>query len=180
MSTENLSMHYVCTPEEAGKLIKDHSDYWVSNCGCREKTGCCSQSNIDLCLTFYNDIQLSGTGRKKVTAEQINSILDVAKTKYLVARPFRDESFTRTDGICFCCNDCCGYFLDKTEKCDKGIFIERTNLSHCTNCGECIDICYFNARSIKNNLLEIYSENCYGCGLCINVCPLNCIEMITR
>ena len=180
MSQNNLHIHYVCTHDEAEKLIKGNDQFWVSNCGCREGKGHCSRSRIDVCLMFDGQIGSSGSGKKSITPAQAMEILDEAKNKNLVTRPFRDDSRTKTDGICFCCDDCCGYFLDQNEVCDKGKFIEQTDEESCTLCGDCVDVCYFKAREISGGEMLTSMDDCYGCGLCAKVCPENCIKMIAR
>lgn len=180
MGKKDLSIHYVCTYEEALSLVKSRKKFWISNCGCRERKGHCSQSRMDVCLYFNDDFPTSGSGKRKISISEVRNLLVEAREHNLVARPFRNENFTGTDGICFCCNDCCEYFLNPSEKCDKGAFIEKTDLEKCSYCGLCEETCYFHARKIKNVKLIIKRGLCYGCGLCLTVCPDNCIEMIKR
>jgi len=172
--------HVVCTPDEASTIIGEHAQYWVSNCGCREEKGC-NRSRIDVCLFF--DTQMGGTGShfREVDQEFVEGILKEAEDTHLVARPFRyQDDKTRIQGICFCCDDCCYYFVEPSaEPCDKGAYIEKTN-DECTHCGSCVDVCYFDARTLKDDTLAINRDNCYGCGLCVEVCPADCIHMVKR
>ncbi len=183
MSNQDLAFHYVCTWEDAKNLAGHHSRFWVENCGCREKKeGGCARSRKDLCLMFRSDVQASsGSNKKEISRAELDEIFREAKEKHLVTRPFRNEKDrTVTEGICFCCDDCCGYFLDPTEKCDKGIFIEKTDMSRCSNCGICADVCYFKARKMDGGELLVERDNCYGCGLCASVCPEDCLNMVPR
>jgi heterodisulfide reductase subunit A-like polyferredoxin len=105
----------------------------------------------------------------------------VAEEGGLVARPFRDEEErVRTEGICFCCDDCCAYFLDPTEVCDRGDLIETTGRDECDDCGLCVEACRFGARSIVEGALALRRENCYGCGLCVGACPRGAVRMVRR
>ena len=61
----NLTMHFVCTMSEAANLISTHSKFWVSNCGCRERKGTCSQSRHDVCLMFNSNVEGSGGKKEK-------------------------------------------------------------------------------------------------------------------
>ncbi len=183
MVEEDLAFHYVCTWEEAKKLTERHEQFWVENCGCREKhEGGCAHSRTDLCLMFRSDVQASsGKGKKEISRDFVDEILREAKSKHLVTRPFRNEKDkTKTDGICFCCDDCCGYFLDPAERCDKGAHIERTMMERCSHCGECADVCYFGARKMQDDKLIVSRDDCYGCGLCVGVCPEECIQVAPR
>lgn len=182
MNKEDLAFHYVCTWEEATQIAWLHDRFWVSDCGCREERGGCARSRIDLCLMFRGDIIGSGgSGKKEISRAELEEIFREAKEKHLVTRPYRnDKDRTQTDGICFCCDDCCAYFLDPTEKCDKAQLIEKTEQDNCTNCGECVKFCYFKARKMEEEQLKVEREECYGCGLCVDVCPEDCVQMVNR
>ena len=177
---KKIPMHFVCTLDQAKEIIADFKNFWVMNCGCREEKGDCKHSRIDVCLNFVDYSSSYGSILKNITRYEVEDILKEAKEKHLVPRPFRDETRKKIDGICFCCDDCCGYFLNHDEICDKSSLIESTNLENCTLCGICEDYCYFNARKIKNDKLKIDQDNCYGCGLCVSICPEDCIKMIGR
>jgi Pyruvate/2-oxoacid:ferredoxin oxidoreductase delta subunit len=184
MDEKGLAFHYVCTWEDANRLVESHDRFWVENCGCREKNERgCTRSRMDLCLMFRSDVEASGgSGKKEISRADVDKILREAKEKHLVTRPFRNANkMTETDGICFCCDDCCEYFINPSvPKCDKGAFIEKTDRDKCTDCGSCADICYFGARKMRDDKLVLYQGNCYGCGLCMEVCPDDCIKMVTR
>lgn len=180
MDNNQIPVHYVCTLTEAEELISQRENFWVSDCGCREKQGECKRSRLDVCLIFNPDDQGSGGNNKQISKFAAFEILQVAKESALVPRPFRDNSRQLTDGICFCCDDCCGYFLNQNEICDKGKYIAQTDLNGCTDCGVCEDVCYFKAREFVNGKLSFHEEDCYGCGLCPDTCPVACIELTER
>lgn len=181
MSPELPPLHFVCTWDDAAALIARESALWVSDCGCRTARGGCARSRVDLCLQFRSSTAADPKGIREVTRTEALAILAEARSKDLVARPFRDDT-TRTviEGICFCCDDCCGYFLDRTERCDKGTRIERTDHTLCNDCLGCADHCHFGARVVAGDRVRIDSEICYGCGLCAEACSLGAIEMVQR
>jgi len=180
MSQNDLNMHYVCTLAQAQELVADHTQFWVSNCGCRESRPGCARSRLDLCLMFDPNDPGSGTGKHEVSLTAVQDIVQEAQEKRLVPRPFRDQTRTVTDGICFCCDDCCGYFIDQDEVCDKGGLIAETDFGICDNCGDCVEVCYFKARTMDGAELKVADEQCYGCGLCVDNCPSSCIQMVAR
>jgi len=172
-------MHYVCTREEAQELIAHQDRFWLANCGCRESTGTCQRSRIDVCLQFV-DGPSSGSDLHEIPAPETEALLQEAARQRLVARPFRSNTRKeQVEGICFCCDDCCGYFQDPQEVCDQGQQIERTDRARCTACGACVAVCYFQARTLDGTL-QIDAARCYGCGLCRSVCPEECITMVKR
>jgi NAD-dependent dihydropyrimidine dehydrogenase PreA subunit len=181
MSAEERTVHYVCTLEEARVLVAGREHYWVSNCGCREGRGACGQSRMDVCLYFEDSFPSTGSGRRAITREDVDILFKEAREKLLVPRPFRDEkTLTRTAGICFCCADCCGYFLNPAERCETGKSIESTAMEACTQCGDCVEVCHFKARTMREGTLVVDRGLCYGCGLCADACPAACIGMVKR
>ena len=182
MEEGSVPLHYVCTRDKARSLIEARTRYWVSDCGCREVQGGCKRSRMDVCLQFREVTAASPTGLKEVRLRDVEAILDEARDKHLVTRPFRNEADPdETDGICFCCDDCCGYFVDPGGYgCDKGEMVQETDVDVCTHCGLCVDVCYFDARRLRRERLVVTPDKCYGCGLCLDVCPEACIKMVHR
>ena len=54
------------------------------------------------------------------------------------------------------------------------------NKSLCTNCGQCIDYCRFDAISEINGEVIISETSCDGCRLCARVCPSEAISMVNE
>ena len=174
-------LHYVCTHGEARSLAGSHTDYWLSNCGCREEAGGCRRSRTDVCLYFEADFPPTGGNWRKIEPEELDALFREAALTRLVSRPFRSEGAnSRVIGICFCCDCCCSYFREATEACEKGRMVESSDLSGCTLCGDCVGACYFGARSLVGTSLEIDQEKCHGCGLCVDACEEGCIRMVER
>ena len=184
MGKDDLHFHYVATRGEAEALIDQFGRFWVSNCGCREEGRGCERSRTDVCLFF--DPSMGGTGSdfRMVSREFVDGIVQEARDKRLVVRPFRyEEDKTRTQGICFCCDDCCAYFNREESHagdCDPGRYVERTDMEDCTHCAACEEVCYFGARKMAGDALQVDSGKCYGCALCLDVCPEDCIVMVER
>jgi dihydropyrimidine dehydrogenase (NAD+) subunit PreA len=43
----------------------------------------------------------------------------------------------------------------------------------CTGCGECEDVCYVEAISVREGIAHADPGKCIGCELCVDVCPVN-------
>lgn len=173
------AFHYVCTLDEAEALVGRHKKFWVSNCNCREHRGPCTRSRANVCLQFAAHTAVESPSKHVAARGEADAILKEAKEKHLVPRPFRNEK-GRLDGICFCCDDCCGYFLGLHGPCDKGKMIESTDTAICIDCGICAGVCYFGARDASGDVLKVDKEKCYGCGVCVDACAMKAITMVPR
>ncbi len=174
---KKVPQHFVCTHDQARKLIDQYNEYYIAICGCRQGRGSCSHSRMDVCLMF-NAAFTTGTEKRPATRAEALKILTHADEKGLVSRPFRKPDDPNVlDGICFCCPECCYYFNHDDEPCDKGSLVQSTDLDTCTACGMCVSVCYFGARSIVDGQLVVDDKKCYGCGLCVDACPGGSVTM---
>ncbi|HPG34068.1 MAG TPA: ATP-binding protein [Lentimicrobium sp.] len=64
--------------------------------------------------------------------------------------------------------------VDVTEDFYSGQ-IANINQSQCTRCGKCINICRFDAISLRNKQYIIDPLSCEGCGYCARICPMKAI-----
>ncbi len=181
MSADNdYNQHFVCTPDEAKDIVGRHKKFWIAKCGCRKRSGKCKRSGMEVCLQLASRTAV-GSNFKVITKDEANALIEEAKEKHLVPRPFRnDKNKNKIDGICFCCDDCCSYFQGDDMECDKGTLIESTDKDVCIDCGVCTGLCYFGARNIEGEMLKIDDDKCYGCGICVDVCPMKSITMVPR
>ena len=51
------------------------------------------------------------------------------------------------------------------------------NQEECIQCGECADVCRFNAIPVINDEYRVVPLDCEGCGYCARVCPTDAITM---
>jgi len=84
--------------------------------------------------------------------------------------------------ICFCCPCCCLAFrnfarmpVEFTQRA-RSIGWVVSEVTCCTMCGKCIEICPLKARSINGDTVTV-SDTCFGCGLCAINCPEKAIVM---
>ncbi len=43
---------------------------------------------------------------------------------------------------------------------DKGRYVEYTSKDECTGCGTCLDVCYFKARMLTGETIELAQNSC--------------------
>ncbi len=175
------AQHYVCTYEEARRLLAAQTAFYLRTCGCRERHPG-NHADNNCCLWFtsaYPDIHGPS---EEISPEAVRLLVERARETGWIVRPFRDfDTLTEVIGICFCCTCCCSYFNDiPREACDKGACIEQTELSKCTACGLCVAACHFAARAVPQGQLQLDRTRCFGCGLCVESCPTGAIGMVAR
>ena len=64
---------------------------------------------------------------------------------------------------------------DVTETKTFELPVPEVDLSRCTFCGKCGEICQFNAIVVLKNNVLVFPELCHSCAGCWLVCPENCI-----
>jgi len=52
----------------------------------------------------------------------------------------------------------------------------RIDISKCSGCGACANVCPQYAISVRNNLAMVDSNRCADCGRCVRACPSGAIE----
>jgi len=60
------------------------------------------------------------------------------------------------------------------------VSIPHVDLSRCTFCGKCQEICQFSAIVVIKNSVLVFPELCHSCAGCWLVCPENCIAQKER
>ena len=82
--------------------------------------------------------------------------------------------------ICNCCDDCCLNWpiMQGAKKwVAPSRFEAYVNPDLCIGCEACVDRCFFDALSMKEDLAAVESEKCLGCGVCTVVCPTDALKL---
>ncbi len=59
-------------------------------------------------------------------------------------------------------------------------FLAEIDQDKCTQCGDCANICRFDAIPFNTGLYTIDSLTCEGCGYCERICPTEAIKMVEQ
>ena len=63
---------------------------------------------------------------------------------------------------------------------DKFKMVPRWNEDDCTLCGDCQEVCNFNAIIQLGQVITVFPELCHGCYACSELCPASALPMIPQ
>ena len=63
---------------------------------------------------------------------------------------------------------------------EVGLKVPQVDLSKCTLCGRCQEICQFKAIVVVGKSVLTFPELCHSCGGCIEVCPEDAVTEVDR
>ncbi len=66
------------------------------------------------------------------------------------------------------------------EEKDVDLLIPVVDQDPCTMCGQCAEVCQFNAIALLGKQVMVFPELCHGCGSCTLICPEDAIEEVPR
>ncbi|MDP2854654.1 MAG: 4Fe-4S binding protein [Smithellaceae bacterium] len=165
--------------DDVVKIIEDAKTLSVTNCSCRVISGDCKKP-LEVCMQVDRAAEYNidrGTGRALSKSEAVE-ILKMCREEGLVH--VVDNRQTVGHVICNCCNDCClNWAIMKGPK--KWVAPSRfeafVHADLCSGCEVCMDRCFFDALSMKDDLAAVDPEKCLGCGVCTVVCPTEALKL---
>lgn len=98
----------------------------------------------------------------------------------------KKSSRGQTYAICNCCKICCASLkgTKSAKKADRHLsqtassgYSVRLDKNKCDLCGDCVNICQFEAHEIKEGKLIYTRQDCVGCGLCVEHCTREALTL---
>jgi ferredoxin len=183
--------------ERASEVIRTASHVAVGICYCRHKMlhagrGC--DAPLQNCLTLNSAAQSlirHGNARGIDNAQGLD-ILQQARELNLVQ--CADNVRQQVNFICNCCGCCCEAMIATRKLAIPNAlyttnFIQKTDASACSGCGNCARICPIEAIQLVpdsraegriGRKAKVNEELCLGCGVCVGACPLSAIRLHHR
>ncbi len=168
-------------------VLKAPPDIAVYECGCRHaRKDHCQPTQV--CMVIgqpFVDFVLEHNphSSRRITQKEALRILQAEHERgHVHSAWFKDACLDRFYSICNCCKCCCGGIEAMTKHKAPMIassgFIAEIDSNLCTSCGNCIEICPFNALSMNGETSHLNWEKCMGCGVCIDQCQSGAISLI--
>ena len=172
--------------DSAERIVREAEVLAVTNCTCRTIAHKCDMP-LEVCLQTDNAARYAidrGTGRE-VGKEEALGILKKAEEAGLV-----HVTLNRVHAghyICNCCRCCCQTFPillnEGLNTCDPSRFEASIEPNRCSNCGACVDRCFFSAlkeveRADGETVMQVIQDKCMGCGVCSVTCPEDAITLV--
>lgn len=169
-------------------ILENPRDIAVLNCACRKlnKDGC---KPDEVCLylgkTLVDFVIKHDTwGARRIDIDKALKILEQGrKNGNIQTIWFKDAFGDRLYSICSCCSCCClglkAYRQHGIPLISSSGYLSEVDHVICNNCGNCLQVCHFEAiKEIKGQII-VNPELCLGCGLCHDICPQEAISLKT-
>jgi len=176
------AQQWIMPSEQALEILRNAETIALTNCICRSHYQRCDHP-LDVCF-LLDEIAVKYVEKQNawhVSLEEAEAVLRNANKRGLVHLSFYMPG-NKMYAFCSCC-DCCCHDLQLMRRYGRSDIIARseyvvtTDMETCSDCGECIDRCFFGARIWNEEKMDYNPEACYGCGLCITICPEEATEL---
>ncbi len=171
-------------------ILQNPDSLSVGECACRavSEKSCLGPGEMDVCLfvgdpgaAFLNEYNPKF---HKISQEEAVKLLEDCHEKGFVHGAFFKKDFGRRFvAICNCCSCCCqgmkayNMFGGAIPIFAPSGYLAEIISDNCTECGECVDACGFNAISMEDGPAVINDDLCMGCGVCESKCTGDAISL---
>lgn len=176
------AQQWVISSEQALEILRSAETIALTNCVCRSHYKRCDHP-LDVCV-LLDEIAAKYVAKQNaryVALKEAEAVLKNANQGGLVHLSFYMPG-NKMYAFCSCC-DCCCHDLQlmrlygRSDIIARSEYVVTTDSEACNDCGECIERCFFGARTWQEEKMDYNPEACYGCGLCITVCPEEATEL---
>jgi len=170
----------------ARALILNNPDHIVAlECPCRSaREHPCLP--LDVCLIigepFAGFVHEHHPDRsRRISVEQAQGILLAEHARGHVQHAFfKDAMLNRFYAICNCCSCCCGAMQavrGGSPMLASSGYVSLISQDTCIGCGDCVDICPFDAIELVDGYALVDRAACMGCGVCVDECSQEAAQL---
>jgi ferredoxin len=179
------TQQWVLPTAQVLEYLRNARSFALIPCECRTLYRRCDNP-VDVCFVINDAADAcvaQGIGRY-VSLEEAKDALRLADEHGLVHLTIYNPK-QYVYAVCSCCSCCCHdlQFLKRFGRDDliaHSEYVAWTDPDVCTHCGDCIELCVFEARVWEDGRMRYDAGACYGCGLCVPVCPVEATVMQRR
>jgi ferredoxin len=187
--TENAEVivnRLIIPPTEAEKLVAEAGEAYLRDCPCRVQMKLCPREEWEVCLLFTHASEEDRQGAKRITVDQALQIVKQTTARGQIHQVFYFQEGDRPFELCNCCTCCCFPLREEKAKGDlfkdqlRSDYFAETDPASCIGCGDCISSCFFGARQLEGEGIELIDHLCFGCGVCLTACPQDAIQLLDQ
>ncbi|MEK6651159.1 MAG: 4Fe-4S binding protein [Bacteroidota bacterium] len=173
-------------PRARDIILKNPDHIVVFDCPCRaaRKNPCLP---MDVCLIVgepFASFSLDhhpGRTRRITQAEAVEILRAEDARGHVHHAFFKDAVLNRFYAICNCCSCCCGALQAHqhgTPMLASSGYVSTIDHSCCIACGECAELCQFDALAVIDGQTAVDHEKCFGCGVCVHHCERGAATLV--
>jgi ferredoxin len=94
---------------------------------------------------------------------------------------FKDAMLGRFYAICNCCSCCCGAMnahRNGVPMLAASGYVSQVDEDLCAGCGQCVEVCQFEALALDGGRSVVDFEKCMGCGVCVDHCLQDALALV--
>jgi ferredoxin len=166
-------------------ILKNPDHLVVLDCACRSaRQNPCLP--LDVCLVIGEPFASFVLENQSQRARQVSrtEALDILQAEdergHVHHAFFKDAMLGRFYAICNCCACCCGAMnahQHGTPMLAASGYLCAVDEELCIACGECAQVCQFDAIQVGQVVSQVSFERCMGCGVCISHCPQEALSL---
>ena len=178
--------HIIPYPRARDIILRNPDHIAVIECPCRSaREHPCLP--LDVCLVVGEPfasfvVEHSPQKARLITPQEAVDILQAEAARGHVQHAFfKDVMLNRFYAICNCCACCCGAIASHrrgTPMLASSGYLARLEQDTCLGCGECENVCQFEAISLPEGIARVDEAACMGCGLCVQHCPEAALSLV--
>jgi ferredoxin len=117
-----------------------------------------------------------------ITQDEAAAILEAERDRGHVSHAFfKDAMLGRFYAICNCCACCCGAMnahRNGNPMLASSGYVCQVDEDLCIGCGDCEEVCQFQAITVSNSYSVVDYEECMGCGVCVEHCQQEALSLL--
>lgn len=169
------------SPSLALESLRSSQVYALADCVCRTTLRHCDRP-VETCF-FLDEVaeKLLAKGKaRRVGLDEAENVLARCEEAGLVHMTLY-QPVQRPLALCNCCPCCCHdlqlvKYYGRADLVAPSGWLPATDEEACTGCGQCVEVCAFEARALVEGGLVFDAQRCRGCGLCLVACPAGAIS----